>query len=160
MNKVIVITGTPGVGKSTVAKAFAKKSKWHRLEVADHYTRISTGYNRQKQCYNVDMRKFEKLVREELRRHPQGIIVDSHIAHLLPRQLVRLCIVLTCSDLKRLEQRLKRRKYSGKKIRENLDAEIFQVCLQEAREKKHLRVEADTSTMSMKEILRKLGKYL
>jgi len=36
-----------------------------------------------------------------------------------------------------MQKRLKRRKYSKEKIRENLDAEIFDVCLNEAMERKH-----------------------
>ena len=59
--------------------------------------------------------------------------------------MVDLCIVLTCSNLKELEKRLKKRKYSKAKIRENLDAEIFQTCLMGAKEGGHKVVVVDTS---------------
>ena len=75
-----------------------------------------------------------------------NLIIDSHIAHLLPTKMVDLCIVLTCSNLKKLEKRLVDRKYSTKKVRENLDAEIFQVCLLESREMGHKVIIVDTST--------------
>jgi broad-specificity NMP kinase len=39
--------------------------------------------------------------------------------------------------LKKLKKRLEKRNYSKSKIRENLDAEIFDVCLVEAKEKGH-----------------------
>lgn len=147
MSKVlIIITGSPGVGKSTLAKILAKKLKLDRLDLHHYYQRISTGYNRSKQSYDINYKKFETLVKEKLQQSKKGLIIDSHISHLLPKKLVDLCIVLTHSDLKTLEQRLKQRKYSKKKIRENLDAEIFQVCLMEAKEKGHKVITFDTAT--------------
>lgn len=74
---------------------------------------------------------------KKLKEAKKPLILDSHISHQLPKEMVHLCIVLTSSNLKILEKRLKQRKYSKPKIRENLDSEIFQVCLNEAREKGH-----------------------
>ncbi|MBI2146515.1 AAA family ATPase [Candidatus Woesearchaeota archaeon] len=159
--KVIAITGTPGAGKSTIAKALAKKSHWYRVDLSRHYAQISSGYNRAKHCYDVDMRKAERLILEEIQKHPGGVIVDTHISHLLPRKMVRVCIVVTCSDLKKLRARLRRRKYSAVKIKENMDAEIFQVCLVEARERKHTIVVVDGSQQySLPKIMQKLNAFL
>jgi len=88
-------------------------------------------------------------------------IIDSHITHLLPKKRVDLCIILTCSNLKKLEGRLKERMYSKKKIRENLDAEIFQICLMEAQENGHKVITFDTSKkISQKEFIEKITKNL
>jgi len=140
---IIVITGTPGVGKTTLAKVLETKLKWKRLNLSYYYKKLSTKYNRKKQCYDIDMKKFEKLIVDKSK---DNLIIDSHIAHLLPTKMVDLCIVLTCSNLKKLEKRLVDRKYSTKKVRENLDAEIFQVCLLESREMGHKVIIVDTST--------------
>ncbi|HLD39950.1 MAG TPA: AAA family ATPase [Candidatus Nanoarchaeia archaeon] len=146
MSKVLIaISGSPGVGKSTLAKFLIKKLKFDRLDLHHHYKRISNSYNRSKQSYDVDYSKFEKLVKEKLAEAKKGLIIDSHISHLLPKKMVDLCIVLVCSDLKKLEKRLKARNYSKKKIRENLDAEIFQICLTEAEEKGHTIIVSDTA---------------
>ena len=159
--KLIVITGSPGVGKSTLARFLVKKLGFDRLDLHHHYGRISTHYDQKKQSYVVDYKKFEALVKEKLKQAEKGLIIDSHISHLLPKRLVDLCIVLTCSDLRKLEKRLKARKYPKKKIRENLDAEIFQVCLMEAKEKKHAVLVFDTATkMSQQKILREVDKLL
>lgn len=160
MNKLVIITGTPGVGKSTFAKKLTKELGFPCLHLHDYYKEISLEYNRSKQCYDIDLKKFEKLAKEKLKESENRLIVDSHIAHLLPSKLVDLCIVLTCSDLKKLEKRLKRRKYSQKKIRENLDAEIFQVCLNEAKEKGHKVVVLDVAKISKKEIVDQIKKQL
>ena len=132
--KVIAISGTPGTGKSTLAIYLEKTLKLLRLDLHDYYKEISTGYDRSGKCYDVDMKKFEKLVKEKSK---EGVIIDSHISHLLPKKMLDLCVIMTCSNLKKLESRLTDRKYSKKKIRENLDSEIFQICLNEAKEKKH-----------------------
>jgi len=146
MSKVLIaISGSPGVGKSTLAKFLIKKLKFDRLDLHHHYKRISNSYNRSKQSYDVDYSKFEKLVKEKLAEAKKGLIIDSHISHLLPKKMVDLCIVLVCSDLKKLEKRLKARNYSKKKIRENLDAEIFQICLTEAEEKGRTIIVSDTA---------------
>jgi len=153
--KLIVITGTPGIGKTTLAEVLTGKG-FYRLDLHRHYKDISTSYNKNKQCYEIDLKKLEKLVQQKMKEHPK-IVVDSHISHLLPKRLVDLCIVLTCSNLKKLKKRLENRKYSKKKVRENLDAEIFQVCLTESLEKGHQVKILDTGKrISKKEILKQI----
>ena len=50
------------------------------------------------------------------------------------------------------------RKYPRSKIRENLDAEIFDVCLNEAKEKKHeISVVDTTKGINIKTISRRIG---
>ena len=136
-SKAIVITGTPGNGKSTLARYLSKQLHLHRLDLHRHYKQLAVAYNSQKQCYDLNYRKVTALVRQELKKHPEGIVIDSHIGHLLPKSLVGGCIVLTCSNLKVLAQRLRNRKYNKKKIEENMLADIFQVCLLEAQRRKH-----------------------
>ena len=62
-----------------------------------------------------------------------GCIIDWHACDLFPERLVDLVVVLRC-DNKILYDRLSARKYSAKKIEENMDAEIMQVLLDEARD--------------------------
>ncbi len=151
---LIAITGSPGVGKSALAKFLARKLGFDRLDLHHYYQRISTGYNRSKHSYDINYTKFEKLVKEKLKESKKGLIIDSHLSHLLPKKLVDICIVLICSDLKKLQRRLKLRGYPQNKIRENLDAEIFQVCLMEAKEKGHKVVVFDVSKrISLKKIV-------
>lgn len=156
-NLVIAISGTPGTGKTRLARFLAKKLHFSRLDLHRHYLEIATGYDAKKQCSVIDLKKLEALVRKEKARGK--VIVDSHIAHLLPEKLVDVCIVLTCSDLKALQKRLRRRGYPAKKVRENLDAEIFQVCLLEAQERRH-RVLAFDTDVKKEEILKQVRKGL
>ncbi len=159
--KVIAISGTPGTGKSTLAIFLKKKLGFDRLDLHQHYKKISSGYQKDKQCYNIQAKKFTQLVKDKIKHCQKGLIIDSHISHLLPKKMLNLCIILTCSDLKQLEKRLKKRKYSTKKIRENLDSEIFQICLSEAKELKQKIIIFDTSKKtSQKQLLLKISKSL
>ena len=76
-------------------------------------------------------------------------MIDSHLSHYLPPKYVSLCIVTKC-ELKNLEKRLKKRGYVQTKIRENLDCEIFDICLNEAKENKHKIKIVDTTKMKLR----------
>ena len=158
--KCIIITGTPGTGKSTLAIALAKEVGYERLDLHHYYKTVSSSYNRKKQAYDIDKKKFIALVKKKLSQTKTGLIVDSHISHLLPQKLVDVCIVLTCSNLKILQKRLQQRKYPKEKVRENLDTEIFQVCLTEAREQGHRIKVFDTTNSSTTTILKAVTKSL
>ncbi|MEK6950270.1 MAG: adenylate kinase family protein [Nanoarchaeota archaeon] len=159
--RLIIITGTPGVGKSTLANALSSQLKIPRLDLSRYYHQLSTTYDRKKRCYIIDRKKLAVLLREKLKASRRGLIVDSHTAHLLPRTMVKVGLVLTCSDLKILRRRLQKRKYSQKKIQENLQAEIFQICLEEARERGHTILAFDTSSgIPYQKIFRAVRKSL
>ena len=62
-----------------------------------------------------------------------GFILDWHACDLFPKSWIDLVVVLRC-DSTILYDRLSARKYTAKKLEENMDAEIMQVLLDEARE--------------------------
>jgi len=72
----------------------------------------------------------------------------------MPAKYINLCILTKC-DLKELKKRLEKRKYSKAKIRENLDSEIFDICLNEAIEKSHTILIIDTTGKKANELLDK-----
>ena len=73
-----------------------------------------------------------------------GLVIDSHLSHYLPPKYVDLCIVTKC-ELGGLKKRLEKRGYSDTKVKENLDAEIFNVCFEEANKFGHKILIVDTS---------------
>ena len=94
--KLLVITGTPGVGKSTLAKKIAKYLHFNRLDLHRYYKKLAIGYNYKKRCYDLDFKKLITFIENKKRKSPQGLILDSHLAHLLPRKTIDLCLVLVC----------------------------------------------------------------
>lgn len=62
-----------------------------------------------------------------------GYIIDWHACDLFPKSWIDLVIVLR-ADTTILYDRLKGRGYAEQKLEENLDSEIMEVLLEEARE--------------------------
>ena len=62
-----------------------------------------------------------------------GYIIDWHACDLFPERWIDLVVVLRC-DSTMLYDRLTARGYKDKKLDENMDSEIMQVLLDEARE--------------------------
>jgi adenylate kinase len=140
---IICITGTPGTGKSTLAKILMEKLGFPILDVNKFIKekKLSDEYDKKNKCDIIDVKKLNKELRKEINnvqkeKNPAGIIIDSHLSHYLPKDYVDLCLVTKC-NLKILEKRLKKRKYTKNKIRDNLDSEIFDICLNEAKELGH-----------------------
>jgi len=61
-------------------------------------------------------------------------LIDWHACDLFPKSWIDLVVVLRCQDTTVLYDRLSARDYPDKKLQENLDAEIFGVLSEEARE--------------------------
>jgi len=140
----LIVTGTPSSGKTKVARALAKK---YKLKYIDVYKLIKENklysfYDRRLKSYVVDVSKLNIFLVKNFK--DKDVIIDSHLSHELDKRYVDLCVVVKC-DIKVLKRRLERRGYSKLKIRENLDAEIFDVCLVEAVENGHKIKIIDTS---------------
>ncbi len=138
---VIIISGTPGTGKTTIAKKITSLIKGIYVDVNKIISRhrLDEGYDKQRNCKIIDTKKLNKVIIEKIKEAKQqqkNIIIDSHLSHYLPPNVVDLCII-TKANLKDIQKRLKKRHYSLDKIRENLDAEIFDVCYNEAKEGGH-----------------------
>jgi adenylate kinase len=141
---IIAVSGTPGTGKTKVAKALAKALGYNYVDVKKliEDKKLSLGYDRKRQCLVVDPKRVNKTLMEVIGK--KDSVVDSHLSHYLPQKYVGLCIITTCK-LGELERRLKKRGYSKSKVRENLDAEIFEVCRCEAAEVGHELLVIDTT---------------
>ena len=67
---------------------------------------------------------------------PLLLIIDSHLSHLLPSDLVDFCLIAQ-TRLEKLNKRLKKRKYGTLKLSENLEAEAFESSRIDAEEAGH-----------------------
>ena len=168
--KVIIVTGTPGTGKTALSVNLAKKLRFYYVDVNKVIRKygLSESYDRKRKTKIVDVKKLNRALIKEvssIKKYPitkshikkskkvqknnnkkikKGLVIDSHLSHYLPKRYADLCIVTKC-NLKTLKNRLKKKKYSEDKIRENLDAEIFDICLNEAKENKHKVMVIDTT---------------
>ena len=116
---------------------------------------IKTATNKQLNQYTILNKKL-KINKNQIKKL-KGIIIDSHLSHYLPRKYVDFCIVTKC-DIKEINKRLQRKGFSKNKIQENLQAEIFDICLNEAKEQKHKVLVIDTTKgFNMGKLAKQLG---
>ena len=169
--KVIAITGTPGTGKTTISKKLAKKLDFYYLNVnrlISQY-KLSEGYDKKRKTKIVDIRKLNKALVKEISiikkftknknkiKNIKGIIIDSHLSHYFPRKYVDFCVVTKCG-IKELNKRLKKKRFHKNKSQENLQAEIFDVCYNEALERKHkVLVINTTKSFNIGSLVKQLG---
>ena len=135
---VIIVTGTPGTGKTQVAKKIALQlnAEYLNINALIKKYRLSDGYDKKLATFLVNPKVLAPALLRIIKAQKKTVVIDGHLSHYLPRKKVDLCIVTKC-DIKTLERRLRRRKYSRAKIQENLDAERFDVCLVDAAARKH-----------------------
>ena len=160
MIKTIIVTGTPGTGKTTVAIRLAKLLGHNYVDVNNiiKKEKLNSGYDRKKKCKVVDEKKLSKILVKMIKKSEDGLVIDSHMSHYLPTDVVDVCVVTKC-NLKLLKRRLKRRKYGEEKIRDNLDCEIFDVCLNEAKETGHNIVVTETDKkIDYEKLVRKIKR--
>lgn len=129
----IIITGTPGVGKSTTAEQLAEKTGLKHMDINKVVKahNIGESYDAELKTTIVDEDRLLDVIENDLEEG--GNIIDWHACDLFPPSVIDLVAVVRC-DNTILHDRLTARGYSGKKLEENMDAEIMEVLLQEARD--------------------------
>ena len=142
---IIAVSGTPGTGKTTLSKKLAEKLKFKYVDVNKVIKRFKLieGYDEARYTNIVDVLKLNSVLMQFIKQG-KNLIIDSHLSHNLPAKYVDLCIITKCS-LKELKRRLERKRWPESKIRENMDAEIFDICNQEAKEIGHKILIVDTT---------------
>ncbi|KAI0564977.1 adenylate kinase [Gracilaria domingensis] len=127
----MVVTGTPGVGKTTISRELAQELGMRHIEVgafarernllADHDALHEAFYMHE----DAVLDELEPLMANG------GIILDHHSCDWYPERWVQMVVCLRAST-EALYDRLEARRYSRQKLDENMQAEIMQVVLDEA----------------------------
>lgn len=127
----ILVTGTPGVGKSTLCKKLSEVTGLQWLEISKIAVENNCleEYDPVYQCPILDEDKLMDGLEETMSEG--GNIVDYHSCEFFPERWFDIVFVLR-TDNTTLYDRLMHRGYTGKKLEDNIDCEIFQVILDEA----------------------------
>lgn len=135
----ILVTGTPGTGKTTTASLIAER--------VQHTTHVNIGeLIKEHNCYegrdeelDTNFLDEDKLldrlegILDTCAEENKGVVVDFHMPMIFPERWFDLVLVLrTKTEL--LFDRLNSRGYNDKKRSENMEAEIMQIILDEARD--------------------------
>ena len=161
---VIVISGTPGVGKTAVAKELAKRLNAIYVNLTELVLekKLYVGYDSERDSYVIDEDKVKKEILKISKRNPDKcIIIDSHYGELTPREVLVRIFILRC-DPRTLAQRLKRKGWKKEKIRENVQAEILGVCTVNALKEYEVNLvyEIDNTNRQVEEVVNEIINVL
>ena len=132
----VAITGTPGVGKTTVAAMVSDLTGWPLIDINKLLTTdfvIEKDVDRD--SFMVDIERAASEI-----KLPEDCVLDGHLSHFFPVDFV---IVLRCRP-KELQMRLESKVWAQAKIEENIEAEAMDMISDESR-KLHKNV-ADIDT--------------
>jgi adenylate kinase len=132
--RVILVTGTPGVGKTTVSRSLASKLDAAYISLAELVERekLISGVDKARGTLIADTARVSKRMQEIIKSSERDVIVDGHYAvDVVPPKDVHLVFVLR-RDPSELKSVMENRGFKERKLWENLAAEILDVCLWDA----------------------------
>jgi len=129
MGKAIVISGTPGVGKTLVATRLASRLGLSYINLSDLVVRESLyiDVDEVRGSLIIDEDRLVGRLTELLSGSESDVIVDSHYGEVIPDEFVRTIFVLRLSPII-LYERLTSRGWDKEKVKENVEAEILGIC--------------------------------
>ncbi len=152
----IIITGNPGVGKRTISNMLSKRLGFKIMNLNEFVIKNKLVFrDKSLDVYDVYIKKATVMIKRELKRY-DDVIVTGHLApYLLSPSQADLVVVLRRSP-ECLLKTFKERKYTNKKIRENITSEILGITLYDSIKKfgKQKIIEFDTTTDSSKQIIK------
>nr|XP_039267173.1 adenylate kinase isoenzyme 6-like [Styela clava] len=128
----VLITGTPGTGKSTLAEELASCVNMKYINIGEiaKENELYTGYDEELECQILDEDGVIDILEDTLSEG--GNIVDYHSSDFFPERWFDIVFVLR-TDNTILYNRLEKRGYNAKKIQNNVQCEIFQSILDETK---------------------------
>ncbi|UCE72885.1 MAG: adenylate kinase family protein [Methanomassiliicoccales archaeon] len=138
---MIALSGTPGVGKTTVSEIL--RDRGHNvldLNLLAEENDFVSGYDEKRGSKEIDVKRLKEFVMEHFTEG--DFFVEGHLSHFLS---VDYAIVLRCDPLI-LKKRLSAKGWSSTKIMENIQAEILDVIKVEAFELLDKIYEVDTTS--------------
>lgn len=142
----VLVTGTPGTGKTTLSQHLAREVGLRHVDVGDFARErgLLGAHDAALDFHYLDedgvLDALEPIMADG------GVILDHHSSDWFPERWVQLVVVLRAST-ETLYDRLQARRYGKEKLDGNVQAEIMQVARDEAKESypKAVFVELDNS---------------
>lgn len=117
----IIITGNPGVGKHTIGKSVSKILKHQILDI-NKIALDSKISIKKDESNDVDVKKLKNILKNKIKK--DSILVGHLAPYVTTKKQISRAIILRKNPYK-LTPIYKKRKYSTKKIAENVGSEIL-----------------------------------
>ncbi len=132
MSRLLLVLGTPGVGKSTAARSLAKKLGLQLVEVGALVKRekLYQRFDKGTKSYVMDEERVRRRL-QALISYKDAIITTHSVGLTILPRWVRLAIVLRLDPMV-LYYRLRAKRWRRQKAWENMESELVDVCLEEA----------------------------
>ncbi|KAJ1497457.1 factor activating pos9 [Coelomomyces lativittatus] len=144
----ILVTGTPGTGKTTLCELLSLATSMKHLSVSEmvKHLGLHEGWDDQYECFIIDEDKICDQLQPEIDNG--GCLVDFHSVDFFPEDWFDLIVVLH-AQTHTLYDRLVARNYPEFKVKENVTAEIMHVIAEDVRESypNQLLFELDSDTV-------------
>ncbi len=147
----IAITGTPGTGKTEVAKILSEKLEVDLIDIKPLLERSKVGFDKKRDSDIID----ETVLSKEFEKIKGNFVIEGHMAHFIDSKDVDFCIVLMTNS-NELRKRLLKRGWDKEKIEENVLAEQMKICYGEAIDNKHKCIVYDTSNKTSEESVKEI----
>ncbi len=131
--KIIVISGSPGTGKSEISKKIldlinSKLLSLNELIISKNFI---LKHDDKRETQVADFKKLIPFILDTIKiyrkEEVQVLVIESHFSDIVPNKYIDCAFVLRCEP-HILYERLKNRGYKEEKIRENVQAEILASC--------------------------------
>lgn len=142
----IALTGTPGVGKTTVSKIL-KKRGYDILDL-NRFLKEKDLLGKKdihRDTFEVDLERMKKVFEKE---NLKVDIIEGHLSHHLS---VSTAVVLRCAPPV-LKERMKSKGWKKEKIEENVEAEMIDAILIQAMETSEEVFEIDTTELAPSQV--------
>jgi adenylate kinase len=161
MKRVILVTGTPCVGKTTVAQQLTAKLDALYIDLTEFAEkhRLTLGEDKERKTIIIDEEKMRTKISETIdKTEKNNIIIDGHYAYaVVPKRYATRIFVLRRNPIE-LRRFMEKCGFSDAKLWENLASEILDVCLVEAlREQNKEKVcELDVTGKTVENVTREI----
>jgi adenylate kinase len=157
--KTIIISGTPGTGKTSLAKLMLKILNARIIILNELVIKegLILGHDKMRDTSIINERKLlqriKSIIKQYKKEQNKYLIIESHFSDIIPNRFIDYVIVLRC-DPDELFKRLEKRGYSAEKILENVQSEILGNCVNYVINKgiKKPVVEIDTTGKEVEDI--------
>ncbi len=162
--KVILLTGVPGVGKTTIAALLSERLKGVHVNLSELALAegLVTGYDSIRETSIVDLERTTTRLMEIIQEGRDPLVIEGHFSQdVVSPERVSNVFVLRRAPW-RLKDELESRGYNPEKVKENVEAELLDVCLVEAIEAygKEKVCELDTTDVEANEIIETITAVL